>query len=194
MAAEHYCEKHNVPFTRKTNKDGDAFWSHQSDEGWCNEPKSESKPKPSAKPDTMSKDEWADKDKLKSSSIEAQNAYTGGVQLLVAGIVKREETLGQTIINYAMSKLSNWASMGETQNKPPKNEGMATADQLRKIFSTSEEKGYAKALSVALLVRLYDVGSSPALTKTQADDFIKILSEGRYLGEAPATLNVKIGE
>ena len=186
MAESHYCEEHGCKFYQN-EKDGRQWYSHKvkGTDRYCNEPEGNK----TAKLDEMTKDDWADKDLLKSSSIEAQNAYTGGVQLMVAGIVKREETLGQTIINYAMSKLSNWASMGETQNKPPRGEPMATSAQRKQMGVLAKEKEYGDSLPVAIMSRLYGVSSSQLLTEKQATDFIKILNEGKYLNETPDTLD-----
>ncbi len=35
---EHWCEEHNIAFSKKT-KDGNDFYSHKTEEGWCNEKK-----------------------------------------------------------------------------------------------------------------------------------------------------------
>lgn len=149
-------------------------------------PKKKEETKPSGKAD-MSKEEWAEKDMLKSSSIEAQNAYSG-VPAVVELLNKYpNDQLALTAYSYAMSKLGNWASSGkqEEEEQPLQDEPLCTKEQRDKILSTYQEKGYSDELAQSIMVRLFNVSSSKALTESQASEFIKILERGEYLKEPP---------
>ena len=56
--------------------------------------------------------------------------------------------------------------------------------QLKKIYAVAKEKGYSEELATSIMVREFGTGHSKELTKKQASDFIEILTEGKYLGEA----------
>ena len=124
----------------------------------------------------------------KRSSIEAQNAYTGIVSLMGCGVIKREEGIAQTALNYAMSKLQYWSSLGkeveekgtdtETQDVP-----MMTPEQGKEIWATTKKNGYTQENALAIMMRLYGVSSSKALTTKQADAFLVVLKSKKYLNE-----------
>ena len=83
----------------------------------------------------------------RQASIETQNAYSGVVQLMIGGIVKRDEPLGQAVMNYASSKLNKWYSQGEvpddatTKIKPAVPTKLVTAEEVIKDLTTISKSG-----------------------------------------------------
>jgi len=57
----------------------------------------------------------------------------------------------------------------------------ATPAQLGKIVAVIKEKGYSRELAMSIMTRLYNIGSSKELTKSQASEFIQKLIEGYML-------------
>ena len=173
---EHYCEEHGVKFfkTAKMKTYAHTIEGTEPTE-WCNEQEGGAIPAPSSE---MSKKDWSDKDQAKRDSIEAQNAYTGVVQMMVSGVLVDTNGLFQSAMNYAASKLGKWASQGVVESKSV--EGLATTDQLKRIFATAKEKKYDTTEATAIMMRLYDTPSSKKLTKKQADEFIQVMVDGKY--------------
>lgn len=120
---EHYCETHKVPFTKKTGKYGD-FWSHKLEDGsYCNEPKE--KPEENKGKGAETEKAIAKPVEIKSfqrgspeerNSIEEQVAFKGLIELMVGKIIDSKSPLFQTALNYAVSKLSKWSSMGDLED------------------------------------------------------------------------------
>jgi len=94
---EHFCTEHNTEFVKHKGKYGE-FYSHKIEgtEEWCNEKKKQEE----------KQEEHFKADPEKQASIERQNAYSGLIQLMVAGIIKKEEPLGKEIIGYGAQKLN----------------------------------------------------------------------------------------
>jgi len=186
MSQTHWCSEHQTARFKSgrmkgyshpiKDSKGEPVLDGEGKAIWCNEPEETAgqSPKPSSKSGST------------DSSIELQVAYKGIVELAGLGKLEMNSNVVLAALNWAMSKLGNWSSMGtaEKMEDEQPNEPKATEAQLKKIFATSEEKGYAKSLAVAIMLRLYKVGSSRELTKTQADDFIKKLTEGYGLDQA----------
>ncbi len=185
----HYCKEHDTVFFKKGKMKG---YAHPivDDEGentgeWCNEEEVEETKEPKKEPKGESK---TTESPLRQASIEAQNAFTGVVNLMVCGIIKKEDALAQTALNYASSKLSHWASQGEPGEPAVAAEPMATEKQLKMIYAVSKEKGYTPELALAIMTREFGVSSSKALTKSQASEFIELMNKGEFLDIEPEDL------
>lgn len=113
----------------------------------------------------------------RQSSIEVQNALTNATNLVIAG--KAPKDLEQAVFNCLSSRLSGWFSQGkiEEQEETP----MSTPEQRKLLASMAKEKGYSPDNAIAIMMRMYGVGDSKALTSDQADDFLLILKAGKYL-------------
>ncbi len=202
MANTHYCVTHDTVFFKKGKMPHyahpiDGEFDDNGKQVWCNEPEETEKP---LKEKTGYK---ADPEKM--SSIETQNALSNIVSLMVAGIIKKEDPLGQAAISYAASKLSKWYSQGEIEEVPspeptesksrgiePEGKGnlpkekLCSPKQRADIFAMSKEKGYTAELALSIMTRLYHKTSSTTLTSQEADDFIKVLESGKYLKKEDA--------
>jgi len=135
--------------------------------------------KTQVKPEAMTPDKWADKDRITRESIEAQVAFKGTVELMVAKIILPTGELAVAAVDWALARLKPLADTGA----PHEEEDVATAPQLKKIYAVSKEKGYTPELATSIMIRLYQTAHSKELTKQQASEFIAILSEGKYLNE-----------
>lgn len=185
MPEKHWCKEHKTVWFRKGKMKGYAHPLLDPETGeetgeWCNEPEEKA-----SKPDEMTKEDWAEKDKIRSDSIEIQNAYTGVISLMVSGVIKKTDQLGQTATNYAASKLSQWASMGEVEeaHEPKPKEPKATKEQGQKIKEIIDEMGYSTELAQSIMVRECGVSQSKELNQMQAALFIEILLTGKHLGK-----------
>ena len=152
----HFCEIHQVAFTKKSGKYGE-FWSHKLDDGsYCNEPKKVVDVE--IKEENEPRDKWEEKappaTKVKPafvprgspeerSSIESQVAFKGAVELLVGKVIDLKHPLAHTALNYAASKLGNWSSMGLPDNtqalkEQAKDEVYAQVAQINKPVTAAE--------------------------------------------------------
>lgn len=174
--AEHYCKIHNTVFFKKGKMKGFAHPIGDTGE-WCNEEESQEETGRSSSETPEPSD--------RQTSIEAQNAYTGVVALMTNKIIDNYHPLAQSALNYAASKLSRWSSVGEspTIQTEPKGEELATAEQIKKLNATAKKQGYDPALAVSIMTRLWNKSSSKALTKREADEFIAVMEQGKYLEE-----------
>lgn len=176
--AKHWCGQHQVAFFKRGNMKGYAHPLKDEDGEdtgeWCNEPKEEAEEKPSTKRDSST-----------NASIETQVAFKGIVELTAAGVILIDDPKYLTAMNWAMSKLGNWASAGSppTDTEKPPTEPMSTKEQRTKILSTYKERGYSDSLALSVMIRLFGVSESKKLTKKQASEFIKVLESGKYLEE-----------
>lgn len=180
--AEHFCKQHKTPWFSTqygyghpiVDEEGNPVLNDKGKQTWCREPKEEKKEATEA---TESPE--------KQASIEIQNAYTGVVSLMVSGVIKKTDQLGQTAINYAASKLERWASMGEVeQTKEPKAkspEPKITKEQLAKIGEIIKGMNYPIELAQSIMIRECKVDQSKELTRLQAALFIEILLTGKFL-------------
>ncbi|KKN74969.1 hypothetical protein LCGC14_0384710 [marine sediment metagenome] len=108
MAEQHYCEEHQVKFTRRTNKKGEEWYSHPIEVngqtvGWCNEDGKKvaklsaqlddamlpehkevvEKAKASVSSE-MTKGEWSEKDRVTRQSIQRQTSLKAAVEWCIA--------------------------------------------------------------------------------------------------------------
>jgi len=136
--------------------------------------------KSTAKPETIP---WQGKsiprDNTTNMSIESQVAVKAITELWIAGKLKDNSNLVKAAENWLASKLSYWSSIGEIEETPV--EPKANKLQLAKIQALAKEKGYTPENAIAIMVREYKVASSKELTQEQAEDFINILTEGKFL-------------
>jgi len=143
----------------------------------------------------------------RQSSIEVQNSnnaipqYANVIaQLNSYGLIQKNDPLILNAINllraglnYNANRMAKWASQGEPpkQEPEPKSgvkghpEEPMTAVQKDRIKKIVKEKGYDTNLCLAILQREFKVASSSALTKTQADEFIKMLESGEHFKDEP---------
>lgn len=175
MNGSHHCEEHNCKFY-KNEKDGREWYSHKirGEDGYCNESETSSEaPQATKKPSG----DYSNT----NSSIEAQVAIKEVGENWRAGKLEDNSQEVATYKNWIMSKLSNWSSMGTVQEELEEgDEPKATEAQRKKIYATAKEKGYDDALAVSIMMRLYKVSSSTALSKKDAASFIDILQSGQY--------------
>lgn len=66
----------------------------------------------------MTTEQWAEKDRIQRLSIEKQTAFKGGVELMVAGVVRPEDELGRAVLGYAKSRLMETST--STKQQPSK--------------------------------------------------------------------------
>ena len=188
---EHYCEEHETAYRKYTK--GDKYWYSHKIEGtdnWCNEPKTEQKEEKEEKPEPKQRSTDT------SSSIEQQVAFKGLIELTVAKVIDTEGREYQTAINYAMSKLSNWASMGQpppdrivfvsTEQLPVQADvkvEMIDKAQANRIVELKKEKDYSNELLIAIITRFYGKTSSTKLIKREADELIAMMEKGMHKGK-----------
>ncbi len=184
--SKHYCAIHDTPYFKKGKMKGYAH-PITDDDGentgeWCNEAEQEEKTQATAK---TGKEATARESPARQASIEAQNAYTGIVSLMGCGVINRDEGIAQTALNYAMSKLGHWSSLGKevVPEKESKDEPMMTPEQGKAIWAIVKKNGYAQKNAMAIMMRLYQTSSSKNLTAKQAADFISVLEAKKYLDE-----------
>lgn len=116
--AEHWCKDHKtVWFPTKygyghpiVDEEGNPVLNDDGKPKWCREPKEKAEKSQAESPE-------------RQASIEVQNAYTG-----VPGIVRLKQEFPNDLLvsaayNYAMSKLSRWASMGTVTREPQSTQG-----------------------------------------------------------------------
>jgi hypothetical protein len=146
---------------------------------------------------SMSKDEWAEKDRIKNSSIEIQNAYTG-VPALVELLKKYpDDLLANAAYNYAMSKLGNWPSQGvpdapESATSPTEvEEVMIQPDQVERIKKAAEKYKDNTDAYVKVMKDAFDLTNYKKLNQLQAESFIKLLTAGEGLETEPENLPFK---
>ena len=79
-----------------------------------------------------------------STSIE--NAYTGVVQLMVAGLIGNTHPLFQSALSYASSKLGNWASVPMDIHIKKEKPVAEKSNSLQRaiLMQLAKEKGYDK--------------------------------------------------
>ncbi len=185
MAEKHWCSTHEVVFFKKGKMKGYAHPIEGTDPvEWCNEPEGEEdEPKPPV-PKTQ-KEDTGRGSPTERLSIEAQVAFKGIVSLMGCGVINRDEGIAQTALNYAMSKLGHWSSLGKevVPEKESKDEPMMTPEQGKAIWAIVKKNGYAQKNAMAIMMRLYQTSSSKNLTAKQAADFISVLEAKKYLDE-----------
>jgi len=191
--AEHFCKEHGVVFFKKGKMKG---YAHPVvDDGgdptgeWCNEPEEKAeKPQVARQGST-------------NESIEAQVAFKGMIELIVADRITIDSKPGQAAYNWAMSKLANWASMGE----PPKDKPGAKAmkprydepdpevtkeepekdaiqpEQIERIKRAAIKYKEHTEVYIDLLKGAYKTSNYKELTALQAEDLIKRLDKGEGL-------------
>lgn len=184
--AEHYCKEHQTAWFKKGKMKNYAHPvkdEQGEDTGeWCNEPEGGAKPEGSKppKPDDMSKGDWAEKDMIHRSSIEAQTAFKGVIELIVAKVVSKDDPLGQTALNYAMSKLGNWSSQGGETPKP-RDEGKTLSKQsLKALADVALGQKYAPTNVTAIIMNEFGKGKASELTDKEGLELQEILIEGKY--------------
>lgn len=184
--AEHFCKEHQTVWFKKGGMKGYAHplldENGEPTGGWCNEPKEEKAPKPQTK-DDMSKEDWADKDRITRASIEQQVAVKAIIDLIVAGKLDIHGTQGLTTMNWAMSKLSNWSSMGEPNPSEPSEASLATSTQIKNLTVARKGKEYPDELLLAVMIKAYKKSSIKELTGTEITDLTKKVEEGYQLNK-----------
>ncbi len=192
--ADHFCQEHNVAFlhTKRGNyahpiegkfKDGKQVW--------CNEEKTEQAKTTETSP--VVKESKPPRDNETNNSIEAQVSFKGVIELLANKVIDLNHSLALTALNYAMSKLGRWSSVGDTGINPPVidkvgvkdgvPEKLVTPEQIAEIKATAKAKGYDAQTAVAIMTRLWHKSSSKALTTREANEFIAVMEQGKYLEE-----------
>lgn len=174
--ADHYCEEHQVKFFKKGGMKG---YAHPLEDGagetigWCNEEKP-SEPKPDPPKEAV-------KQSSTNASIEAQVAFKGYIKLIEAGVLLDNSKEYQTTLNWANSKLANWASAGEPPKSKPKTEPMITDMQKVQLEAMSKERGYEPKLVIEIMIHEFQIGYSKELTEKQAVKLLKILESKKYI-------------
>lgn len=176
--AGHYCVLHEQPYFKKGKMKGYAHPIGDEEGetiGWCNEEEVLEK-SPSAK----STKEPA-RQSSTNESIESQVAFKGFIELIVAGVLLDNSKEYQTTLNWANSKLANWASVGEppkteSKDEPPEVEP-PTKEQGKRLTKALE--GYDEKEAKDILIERWHTNTAKHLNKEQMEDFIAQLEKGK---------------
>jgi len=133
------------------------------------------------------------------STLETTLYHTSGEwisgSMLVKPVKDDPQSLGSAISyarRYSISALlgivadedndAEIATGKEPAVKTPAVEDTTSTDaQRKKIFATAKQMGYPNELLQSIMIRTFGVGNSKRLTKSQASEFIELISQGYAL-------------
>jgi len=136
----------------------------------------------------MTPEMWAEKDRIERASIEVQVAYKGVPELVETLEKYPENQLAVAALNWAMSKLGYWSSLGvepEKAEAPSNAPEMPTPKQYGRLKVALE--GYDVKEAKDILIERWHTNETKHLNSEQMEDFITQLEKGK--GDEPEDIS-----
>lgn len=187
--AEHWCKDHKTVWFKKGKMKGYAHPILDDDGGetgqWCNESEETTEKAPERTQRGASTDD----------SIELQVIYKGAPELEEAIKKNPNSQFLLSVRNWATSKLSKWASMGEVKEYESETKGflgdkeskeisalpMVQLGQIERIKRAAQRYKDNTEAYLKVMKDAYQMTDYKKLNQLQAEDFIKRLESGEGL-------------